>query len=391
MSLNSPAVPIRLTSALVAFLLAVAACSGSSDEDAAADETDPAVSTTEPGGTEPGGDDPDAAAPVAEGYPAQPDGVPFPSDEWPEGELPEGADEAAIVAATEAAFSGGDDAGEGEVSSIVVVQGGEIVYEAYNPAFDADHVFDSWSVAKTFTAAFAGLVVDDGLLAVDDAALRPEWPEGDPRAEITLEDLLQMASGLAWIEGAQYGEFFDSTDASAYMASRDLVAEPGTQFNYATPGTALLARIAADEVGGCEDAEAYFQERMLDPIGITSELFLRDNAGCWFGGLGLNMTTRDFARFGLLLVRGGVWEGEQLLSTEWVDAMREPSPASEAYGYQTWLIDGGEAFAARGLGGQTILVVPDDDIVIAVNNRSADSCGLVGTVLDELGSDLDAC
>lgn len=387
MSLNPRQLPHRVAVLVLACLLGASACSGG-DADAAAEGTAPDATTSAPEGVD---GEPAADPPVAEGYPAQPDGVPFPTDEWPEGDLPEGADEAAIDAAAQAAFSGGDDVGEREVSSIVVVHDGEIVYEAYNPAFDADTVFNSWSVAKTFTAAFVGLVVDDGLLAVDDVALRPEWPEGDPRAEISLADLLQMASGLEWLEGVQYGEFFEAPDAAAFMAGRELVAEPGTQFNYATPGTALLARIAAEEVGGCAEAETYFQDRLLDPIGITTEVFVRDNAGCWFGGLGMNMTTRDFARFGLLLARGGVWEGEQLLSTEWIDAMREPSPATAGYGYQTWLAADGEAFAARGLGGQTIMVVPDDDIVIALNSLNGGSCPLFTTVLDELGSDVEFC
>ena len=318
--------PLRVLAPLLAGLLALTACSGDDDVDDAEDVASDGPSTTVDEGGEPDdGSEGDTAA--AEGYPPQPDGVPFPTDEWPEGELPEGADVAALDAAAETAFSTGDDEGNGEVSSIVVVQGGEIVYEAYNPAFGPDNVFNSWSMAKTFTAALIGLTVEDGLLTVEDDTLREEWPADDPRSAITIEDMLHMASGLEWTEGAGYAEFFGAPDAAAWYATRELVEEPGTHFNYSTPETAMLAREAADALGGCPEQEAFMQERLLDPIGITTEVFIRDGSGCWFGGLGMNMVTRDFARFGLLLLRGGLWDGEQLLATDWIDDIREPSPA----------------------------------------------------------------
>ena len=383
--------PVRVVAPLLAGLLAMTACSGDDDVADAEDVSNEATTTTAGEDAEPGDGEGDGDAPVAEGYPPQPEGVPFPTDEWPEGDVIDAAGLEVLEAAAETAFTTGDDAGNGEVSSIVVVQGGEIVFEAYNPAFGPDDVFNSWSMAKTFTAALVGLTVEDGLLTIADDSLREEWPADDPRNAITIEDLLHMASGLEWTEGVGYTEFFAEPDAAAWYATRELVEEPGTRFNYSTPETAMLAREAADALGGCPEQEAFMQERLLDPIGITSEEFVRDGSGCWYGGLGMNMTTRDFARFGLLLLRGGLWDGEQLLPTDWVDAMREPSPALDAYGYQTWLVDGGEAFAARGFQGQTILVVPDDDVVIAVNNLDGTDCPLISAALDELGSDVAAC
>src|SRR5690606_8401110 len=185
--------PRRAAAVLAAGILALGACSGRDTAAAGAPDGGgiAATATTAPD------EAPDEAPPVAEGYPAQPGGVPFPTDEWPERELP--ADVvAALDALVEANFAAGDEDGTGEVASIVVVQGGEIVYERYNPAFDADTVQPSWSMAKTFTAALVGLAVEDGLLRVEDDHLREEWPDDDPRAEITIEDLLHMASGLEW-------------------------------------------------------------------------------------------------------------------------------------------------------------------------------------------------
>src|SRR5690606_19225881 len=118
----------------------------------------------------------------------------------PEGELPADA-VARLDELADAAFEVAGEDAIGEVSSIVVIHGGELVYERYNPAFDADTVHPSWSMAKTFTAAMVGLAVEDGLLSVDDDHLREEWAEDDPRSAITIEDLLHMASGLEWTEG----------------------------------------------------------------------------------------------------------------------------------------------------------------------------------------------
>jgi CubicO group peptidase (beta-lactamase class C family) len=156
-------------------------------------------------------------------------------------------------------------------------------------------------------------------------------------------------------------------DAAHFVAEQPLEAEPGTLFDYSTGTTALLVGLAADELGGCDQADAYLQERLLDPIGITTEELMRDGRGCWLGGLGANMTTRDFARFGLLYLRGGSWDGQQVLSTDWIDQTRQPAATQPGYGLQWWLGEDGTSFSAEGLFGQRIIVVPGDDLVIAMN------------------------
>ena len=116
---------------------------------------------------------------VAGTYPVQPAGVPFPDADWPTALLPPGVDLSVLDGAVDAAM-GAPDAGSG-VRSVVVVQGGAIVYERYHPSVGPDTVMASYSVAKSFTSAIVGLLVDDGLLALDEHPPRPEWPPGDPR------------------------------------------------------------------------------------------------------------------------------------------------------------------------------------------------------------------
>jgi CubicO group peptidase (beta-lactamase class C family) len=324
-------------------------------------------------------------ADVASGYPPQPDGVPFPAEEWPTGELPASVDRGALDAAVDAAFGAPD--ADARVQSIVIVDGGRIVYERYHPLDGPDVVYPSFSVAKSFTSALIGLLVSDGELALDDHPEIRQWQgPGDPRQDITVRDLLQMSSGLAWDEVYEAGsdpvEMLSARNAARYAASKPLESEPGTVFEYSTGTTAILSGIAAQALGGCGEQLEYLDRRLLTPIGITTDELLLDPAGCWYGGLGADMTTRDFARFGLLYLRGGQWDGEQIIPTSWVDESRAPASTNGEYGLQWWLNPNGESFQAEGLFGQRIVVVPGRDLVIAANSTAGgDPYTMIETVL----------
>lgn len=354
--------------------------------------TDPATtepSTTEPSTTEPVTTTapPTTQVPLPVGYPAQPEGVPYPAGDWPTAPLPAGVDRAAIDAAVDVAFGPADS--QSGVRSVVVVQGGSIVYERYHPSAGPDTVFASYSVGKSFTSAIIGLLVDDGATTLDEHPPRPEWPAGDPRAAITMRDLLQMSSGLDWTE--EYGpdslalRMLSAPSAAALMAAQPLERDPGSAFEYSTGTSALIAGIAADEVGGCAALDGFVRTRLLDPIGISSASVLTDGGGCFVGGLGMDMTTRDFARFGLLYLRGGLWDGRQVLSTSWIDSTRVPAATKADYGLQWWLSATGERFAALGLGGQQIVVIPDADLVIAVNSTLGND-GPAATLTDAIAA-----
>ncbi len=382
---------------LVVAPLLLGACSGS--DTAVLEAPSALVPATAPATTLPPTTAPPTTAPAPTSTIAPtttleaPVGGVFPRAEWSTAELPAAADQAALDAAVDAAFGAPD--ATARVQSIVVVQGGEIVYERYHPLDDVDEIMNSFSVAKSFTSAVIGLLVGDGLLDVDERAPIEAWADpDDPRHEITLEHLLHMASGLQWTEEfsatSQALAMLQSENASAYVASFPLEAEPGAMFDYSTGTTAILAGIAIDTLGGVDEFDAYVHERLLDPIGITSTTFLADGSGRWFGGLGADSTTRDFARFGLLFLNDGMWDGERVLPEGWVEYSHAPSPADEGYGAQWWLA-GGNAFEARGLFGQFIHVNPDHGLVIAINTTSGgDSGTLLRATLAALGADESA-
>ena len=307
----------------------------------------------------------------------------FPGADWEQGELPAEVDRVALDAAVDVAFGAPDAAGR--VRSIVIVQGGRIVYERYHPLDGPDTIMDSFSVAKSITSAAIGLLVADGLVDVAERAPIAQWDDpADPRRAITLEHLLHMASGLQYEErygpGSQVLGMLSAPVASEFIASFPLEAEPGMSFEYSTGTTAILAGIVYDMVGGSEQGDAYLQERLFEPLGITSIELQRDQAGRWVGGFGANATTRDFARFGLLYLNDGVWDGERILPEGWVEYSRTPSPSNPQYGAQWWMFRDG-AFEARGLFGQVVLVSPRNDLVLAVNTTNGgDADTLVNAV-----------
>lgn len=245
--------------------------------------------------------------------------------------------------------------GLGETRALLLMADGEIAAERYGEGYDQDTRFVSWSMAKTITAVLVGMLVADGLLNVDEPAPVPMWQRpGDPRAEITLKLLLQMRSGLRHTEAGdppyESSEvrmlFLDGRDDMARWAKEQpLEAEPGEKFEYSSNTTVILADIVARALTESEDPDArrkavsdLLHERLFDPLGMASIVPEFDASGTLIGGSLMHATARDYARFGEFMRNGGAApSGEQLVPSGWIEAMIEPSPASEHYGYQTWL------------------------------------------------------
>jgi CubicO group peptidase (beta-lactamase class C family) len=297
--------------------------------------------------------------------------VPWPTDEWSIADWPAGVERAAVDAATQRAFNDGGDA---RVRAVVVVHGGAIVYERYspNPADGPDAVMPSYSIAKSVTSAFIGILVRDGLLDIHAPAPVPEWhadPE-DPRAEITTEHMLHMATGMEWTDGLSPGtdifRLVSSSDMAAYAAAQQPEHAPAEHFDYNTGTSTLLARIVGDAVGDSRaDTRAFMDAELFERIGMAPMRTLFDDVGTWAGGFSADSTARSFARFGLLYVRGGFWDGEQVLPADWVEYTRTPSPANAEYGAHWWLDTERPGVSyAIGLNGQVITVDPAHDLVI---------------------------
>ena len=306
--------------------------------------------------------------------PAQPADVPWPTEAWPQGELPTSLNRAGFDTLVTQAFEGDD---LGETHAFALFQGGKLIFERYGPGFGPEATYPSWSKAKSITQALVGLLVGDGKLDINAPAGAPEWTEGDPRAAITLDQLLRMSSGLKFVEDYVPGHTSDviemlfgagKEDVAHYAASQPLEHEPGAFWSYASGTTNIVARLAGQATNG--DLKSFMWERLFGPLGMKSPIPKFDAAGVFIGSSYCFATAHDFARFGMLYLRGGVWEGRQLLPPGWVDYARTPTfqqagVTEGRYGAHWWLdIAGPGSFSANGYDGQYTVLVPDLDLIL---------------------------
>ena len=288
-------------------------------------------------------------------------------------------DHAALDAAVRRAFEEQNKGGYPDTRAIVVVQHGVIVAERYAPGFDRGTRLLGWSATKSITSALIGLLVDDGVLRLDEPAPVPEWQgAGDPRAAITLRQLLNMASGLTFKEDYESDSdalkmLFGAGDMGAYAASRPLQHAPGTTWSYSSGTTNILSGIVFRATGGTLDGVTRFARTCLfEPAGMLSALIEPDEAGVPVGSSYGYATARDWARFGQLFLDRGAAGGKQVLSREWVDFVLTPTAAAPRllYGGQFWLNRGDESGARKrmfvGLPADTFMAMGHNEQIVAV-------------------------
>lgn len=349
--------------------------------------------------------------------PEQPRNVPWPStggsasadddttdddttdDGWPTGTTPNGVDADRVEELLDEAFGPTPNPDFGESFAAVIVHGGRIVAERYGPGCGPSTPHLSWSMAKSITHALVGILVADGLLDPAASAQVPEWSDpSDPRHEITLDQLLRMVDGLDFCESYTLPDGVDtaagdvpfshcidmlfgagSDDHAGYAASRPLARRPGTTFNYSSGTANIVARMVCDLVSEAassgdrnlpraEAVGAWMRERLFDPIGMTSAQPSFDSAGNYVGSSYFHATARDYARFGLLYLRGGQWNGQQILPPTWIDYARSPRAIDDEgvrYGSHWWADDDNRGtFHASGYEWQRVMCVPLTDLII---------------------------
>ena len=320
--------------------------------------------------------------------PPQPSGTPWPTREWPVGPIPAGVDGGRLDALIDQAFGAPSDLGE--TWALVIVHAGQLILERDGDGRGPDDTCRSWSMAKSITHALAGLLVADGRLDISAPADVPEWrAAGDGRAAITLDQLLRMSSGLGFVEAYSPDAPSDviemlfgkgAADVAGFAAASPLAHPPGSFFSYSSGTTNIVCRCLA-RASGAQGAgfESFMRERLFAPIGMSSALPRFDEAGTFIGSSFCFATARDFARFGLLYLRDGVWEGRRLLPPGWVDYARtptfqQPDFVDGPYGAHWWLdLAGPGSFSANGYEGQYIVICPDRDLILVRNGVTAEA------------------
>ncbi|MBD3645852.1 MAG: serine hydrolase, partial [Pseudomonadales bacterium] len=311
--------------------------------------------------------------------PKQPADVAWPTMQWSRAE-PEPRDPDEFAGLCDEIFD--LEGPRGVTYALLVVQDGQLVYERYDAGANAFYLQYSWSMAKSITHALAGILVEQGRLDIYAPAPVPEWQK-DERREITLDQLLRMSSGLEFNEDYVDGgisdvipmlQFEGRHDTGAFAAAKPLAHPPGSFWSYSSGTTNVICRILKDVVGdGASGMLRFMNDELFEPIGIRSATPKFDTSGTFIGSSFLLATPQDFARFGLLYLRGGNWDGRQVLPSDWVDYARSPTYRDEeqCYGAQWWMKpDNPDVFYCGGYDGQRIICFPDRDLVIVRCGRT---------------------
>jgi CubicO group peptidase (beta-lactamase class C family) len=271
------------------------------------------------------------------------------------------------------------------IYSVLVLKHGKLIGEKYFHAGSVDQQINIHSVTKSITSALVGIALERGELKSVDQKMMDFFPEladriQDPRKnDITIRQLLQMRAGYPWEESSE--ELFNLLFSGFHtdtLVNVPLVCDPGSDFQYSNLTAHILGMIVARAAG--TDLKSYAQEHLFNPLGIEPGFWQQDWDGNYLGFSDIHLTARDMARFGLLYMQEGQYNGRQIVPAQWVrDSLQIYSRNAwqfrvgknwddNAYGYQWWSIRAGHYRynLAWGHGGEQIVLLKDLDMVIVV-------------------------
>ena len=274
------------------------------------------------------------------------------------------------------------------VTAVVVLKNGEIAHEGYFKGTSATDARISWSVAKSYLSTLFGIAVENGEIASLDELVTEYAPAlaGTAYDGASIRNVLNMASGVVFDE--DYFDFWSDINKMGrvlalggsmdrFAAGLDETFAPaGETWQYTSIDTHVLGMVLRGATG--RSVPELLREQIVEPMGLEADgSYLTDGNGVAFVLGGLNFTTRDYARFGQMVLQGGQWQGKQIVSEAWLtEATRASAPTRtgrERYGYQWWIApdeditDPAHAFYGRGVYGQYLYIDPKRDVVIAVN------------------------
>ncbi|MEL6620144.1 MAG: serine hydrolase [Pseudomonadota bacterium] len=269
------------------------------------------------------------------------------------------------------------------VTSVLVLKDGRIVHEAYYQGTGPDDRRISWSVAKSYLSALFGILVGEGAIASLDDPVTRYAPAlaGGAYDTATVRHVLNMASGITFDEDyLDYNSDINRMGRILALGGKmdgfaagltDTFAAPGEQWKYTSIDTHVIGMVARGATG--RGVPELLSEKLIAPLGLEqSPLYLTDGVGVAFVLGGLNITTRDYARFGQMILQNGMWQGQQVVPADWVAASTTPSaptePGNVEYGYQWWMPVGATAgqFMGRGIYGQYLYLDQKAGVVIVV-------------------------
>ena len=285
--------------------------------------------------------------------------------------------------------------------SLLVIYKDKIIAEKYDTGFDKNSRILGWSMTKSITSAVFGVLEKQRKFDIDVPAPIPEWAN-NKRKSITTSDLLHMNSGLQWVEN--YSTICDATrmlfqaeDMSRNQLEKPLDYKPNMRWNYSSGTTNLLSGILRKQFKTHQEYLDFWYTDLIDKIGMNSMVIETDMAGNYVGSSYGWATARDWAKFGLLYLHKGNWNGEQIFNESWAKYTATPTNTSNgSYGAHFWLNAGGrfpnapkDMFYASGYQGQMVAIFPSHDLVIVrmglKEDPEFDFNGLLREVVGSLG------
>lgn len=260
--------------------------------------------------------------------------------------------------------------------SVLVIYKDKIIAEKYASGINKNSKILGWSMTKSITATMFGILQKQGKIDVYKPAPIAEWAK-DERAKITINDLLHMNSGLEWEE--DYTKICDATkmlfiaeDMTQSQLQKPAQFKPNSHWNYSSGTSNLLSGILRKQFKTHQEYLDFWYSALIDKIGMTSMIVETDMAGNYVGSSYSWATTRDWAKFGLLYLHKGNWNGEQLFDENWAKYVATPTNGSNGdYGGHFWLNAGGrypdaprDLYSANGYQGQKVFIIPSQDLVI---------------------------
>ncbi|MFW9779228.1 MAG: serine hydrolase domain-containing protein [Candidatus Heimdallarchaeota archaeon] len=278
--------------------------------------------------------------------------------------------------------------------SLLIIRNSYLIHENYFSSFGNENSSGNiFSCTKSITSTLIGIAIEEGHIgSVNDPILNyfpnrtiqniDSWKES-----MTIEDLLTMRSGFTWDESNyddplnDYSQMYGSPNAVQYVLDRPMVSIPGRSWVYNTGNSHLLSAIVDNTTG--IGTKEFAQTRLFDPLGIEHPDWTLDNQRIPYGGSNLRITARELAKFGYLFLFEGQWDGQQIVSKEWVAAATQASDTTSYYGYQWWVEPSRNAYSARGYKGQYLLVIPEYDMLIVFTGDSVMLWELYQTLIDQ--------
>lgn len=260
--------------------------------------------------------------------------------------------------------------------AVLVLYKDHIIAEHYADGFHEDSRILGWSMTKSITSTMYGILQTHGKMDIHQAAPIKAW-ENDDRKAITINNLLQMNSGLEWEENYETISdvtqmLFQDTDMTLAQADEPLIGKPNESWYYSSGTTNLLSGILRQQFNSHQAYLDFWYAELIDKIGMHSMLVEADMAGNYVGSSYGWASPRDWAKFGLLYLHQGNWNGTQVFDKAWYDYAIAPTNSSDGrYGAQIWLNAGGflpdvprDVFSFNGYQGQRVYICPSQDLVV---------------------------